>query len=395
VIRVLYVQPNAEIGGADIALWRLLRNLDKQRYTPIVVAPRRGPLTLPMEEAGALVRIVPMRQLRPLPDPLHQLRYVGSFRSTVARLARVIREEHIDIVHSNSLFCLYGAFAARSCRRHHVWHVREILSRRHPARAMLTKLAVQLSAQVITTSPAVSTMFGTRSLNSGRITSLAEGVDVHEYSPEVNGAALRARLNIPLSAPLIGFVARLDPWKGLEIFLRAASLVGDQFPHARFLIAGDAPPGYEPYARRMRVLAGELGLGERTHFLGWCSPIEAMPAVMAALDIYVHCSTSPEPWGLTILEAMSSGKPVVAANAGGPTTIVVSGKTGWLVTPNDPTSLAGKLIALLQDPELTAAMGEASRQRVLEQFALPAYVREIETLYDLLAEQRPYPIRHL
>lgn len=391
-MRILYIQPSSEIGGSDVALWRTLRELDKRRFTAVVVVPRPGPLTQLMQDCGAHVRVVPMQQLRPLPDPRYQFHYLLSFWLTVVRLVRVIHEERIDVVHTNSLYCLYGAWAALFTRRPHIWHVREIVSPRHPARPVLTAMAMLLSARVLAMSVPVAAMFSERARSSGRIAILGDGVDTIEYRPAIGGHRIRTELGIPSKTPLIGFVARLDPWKGLEVFLHAAALVSAHFPDARFLVSGDAPPGFESYADEMKALAQSLGLGDRVLFTGWRYRLRDIPELMAALDVFVHCALSPEPWGLVVLEAMAMGKPVVAAGAGGPAGMVLPGKTGWLGIPGDARSFADKICSLLQDPATASSMGKTGRERVLEHFALSDYVRRIETVYDQVCRKTKYSV---
>lgn len=384
--KILYVQPSAEVGGSDIALWRMLRTLDTGRFPAVVVCPRPGPLTELMQQAGAGVRFVPMQQLRPLLDPRYQARYLAHFWPTVRRVAQVIREEQIDVVHTNSLFALYGAWAARVTHRPHVWHVREILPPRHPARLALTTMALRLSTHVIAMSGAVAAMFPQECWATGRVTILGDGVDTAEYHPAVSGARVRGELGIGPQTPLIGFVARLDPWKGLDVFLRAAALVHTRFPTAHFLISGDAPAGFEHHARKMRELAAALRIGEQTVFSGWRYRLRDIPEVMAALDVFVHCSTAPEPWGLVVLEAMAAGTPVVAANAGGPAEMIVPGANGWLGDRGNAQSFANAICALLDNPRQAAEIGRAGRQRVLDCYDLTRYVRALERLYQDVAQ---------
>src|SRR4030095_15142298 len=120
--KILYIQPNSETGGSDHCLFRLVCTLDRCRYEPVVVLPQNGPMAPLFERIGVKVRFQQMAQLRTIPSLHYQTRYLARFWSTVAQLACVIRDERIDIVHTNSLYSLYGAWAARRARRPHVWH---------------------------------------------------------------------------------------------------------------------------------------------------------------------------------------------------------------------------------------------------------------------------------
>jgi glycosyltransferase involved in cell wall biosynthesis len=107
-----------------------------------------------------------------------------------------------------------------------------------------------------------------------------------------------------------------------------------------------------------------------------------MPDVFAAFDIFVLPSILPEPFGLVVIEAMASGKPVVATAPGGPSETVVDGETGFLVPPSDASAIAKALEELLADPAKRISMGDAGRRRAREVFSLPRYVSEFEELYD-------------
>src|SRR5262245_48529353 len=118
--RILYVQPNNEVGGSDIALLRLIQGLDRQRVEPCVVLPSNGPMTRLLQAEGVRLLFLPMTQLRTLPSPGYQARYLARVWPTVRDLALLIREERVDIVHTNSLYCLYGGFAARLAHKPHL-----------------------------------------------------------------------------------------------------------------------------------------------------------------------------------------------------------------------------------------------------------------------------------
>jgi glycosyltransferase involved in cell wall biosynthesis len=214
-----------------------------------------------------------------------------------------------------------------------------------------------------------------------------DGIDVLAFTPEVDGSAVRAELGVPKTAPLIGFVARLDPWKGADVFIRAAAVVSMQRHDAHFAIIGGELPGHEHHAAALLRLADDLGLGHRIHFAGWRYPPESMPAVMAAVDVLLHTAIRPEPFGLVFLEAMAAGRPVVAAEGGGVPEVVDNGVTGLLTAPGDWEAAAAAVASLLKDRQRARVMGMAGRRRVECHFDVRAQVRKIEAVYERLLEQ--------
>ena len=120
--------------------------------------------------------------------------------------------------------------------------------------------------------------------------------------------------------------------------------------------------GEEAYEQRLRELAGELGIAEQVEFRGFR---EDVGAELAAMDVAVHCSVVPEPFGQVVVQAMAAGRPVVAAAEGGPAEIVTDGVDGLLVPPREPALLAAVLRRLAEDPGLRERLGVAGRATAL------------------------------
>jgi len=378
---VLLVQPTSEVGGSDLALLRLVTGLDKERYRPIVALPGPGPLVRKLADSGASVRFVSMPPLRRTLNPLIQGRYAAGFLPSVAALRRVILEDRIDIVHSNSLFTLYGGAAARRTGRPHVWHIREILTGRGPVRTFLVRLVRRWATEAIAMSSAVAQMLAEGS-RPARSRVIPDGVDLDQFHPAISGGRIRQELGIPDSAPLVTFIARLDPWKGLEIFLRAARAIKSDIPQARFLVAGGPIPTHAAYADRMKALASELEIASCTFFTDWRYRLDDIPEVLAASSLLVHASIEPEPFGLVLIEAMACGRPLVATAAGGVLDIVEDGATGLLVAPGDAAATARAAVRILSDPAVASALGRAGRQRAEREFGLRSCVQRVESLYQ-------------
>lgn len=387
---VLYVQPTSEVGGSDVALFRLITHLDRERYRPVVVLPRMGPLVARLERADIRVVFLPMKQLRSTKNFVYQMAYLGHFWPTSLRLARIVRKEGASLVHSNSLFALYGPWAAVFASVPHVWHVREIPSLPTPIRKLLTWLVVRLSARVIPMTNGVAQLFGPEAVRGGRVTSIPDGIDLATFNPSVRGHRVRRELQIDPAAPLLGFVGRLDPWKGADVFIRAAGRVATQRPDARFLICGGELPGYADHAASLKRLARQLGLDGLIRFTGWTYRLDDIPEVMAAIDVLVHTSVRPEPFGLVLVEAMATAKPVVASHGGGVPEVVEPNVTGLLTPPGDWEAVARAALDLLADPERAREMGRRGRKRAERLFDVGAYARKIEALYSsVLREPKP------
>jgi glycosyltransferase involved in cell wall biosynthesis len=208
--------------------------------------------------------------------------------------------------------------------------------------------------------------------------SIPNGVDT-SAGPVADPARCRATFELPLQGPLVGMMARLAPGKGIDEFIRAGRLLADRWPEVRLVVAGDGPLRGEAQA-----LCAQLGMEGRLYLVG---EIASPRELVGALDMLVVASTS-EGSSVAAMEAMASGKPVVATAVGGVPEVVADGETGVLVRPGDPEALAAGIEALLRDPEKARRMGEHGRQRAAAKFDVRQMVARTKQVYaDLLRHE--------
>ncbi len=182
----------------------------------------------------------------------------------------------------------------------------------------------------------------------------------------------------------VGIVGRIAPWKGQHIFLEAAAVVLGAAHRqtdcdARFVIVGAPLFGEEAYDKELRRRAESLGIGSRVEFLGFQRDV---PAVLQNLDILVHASVTPEPFGQVVIEGMAEGLPVIGTDGGGVREIITHGQNGLLVPMGDATALARELLGLLRDPARARRLGSAGYAHVWQNFTAAQSARKIERVYD-------------
>ena len=177
---------------------------------------------------------------------------------------------------------------------------------------------------------------------------------------------------------LVGLVGRLTRWKGQHIFLEAAAQVRRQFPETKFQIIGSAMFGEESYEQEIRSLSRGLALEDCVEFTGFRNDV---PRLVDKLEILVHASTTGEPFGQVITEAMLAAKPVIATRGGGVPEIVQHGTTGLLVPMGDAGAMADAICAILSNPDLARAMGKAGRERALQHFTVEKTVPHLEAIF--------------
>jgi glycosyltransferase involved in cell wall biosynthesis len=356
-IRVVVVDHVARMSGAEIATLRLVEALGS-RVAVHAVLGEDGPLVAALQDAGARVTVLP------LPPKVRDLRRddtVGAGRRSALgassnyawQLARLLRRERPDLVHTVSLkAALYGGLAGRLALRPVVWHVHDLVDETHlpgPTVRTVRRAARRLPRLVMANSAA--TLASLPGAREGRV------VPNPVPEPRLSAAPAAGRVRT------VGMVGRIAPWKGQDVFLRAFS---EAFPvpsRTRAVLAGVPLFGEEAFAARLESLARALRIRDRVDFLG---PVDDVDAVLADLDVLVHCSVLPEPFGQVIVEGMAAGVPVVAAAAGGPTEIVTDGLDGLLTSPGDVGDLAFALSRLDYDPALRRRLSQGGFRRAAD-----------------------------
>jgi glycosyltransferase involved in cell wall biosynthesis len=373
-IKIVHVINSFEFGGAEAMLCNLLLRTDRDRFEPSVVALIDDlSVAGPVIDAGIPITVMGMRPGVPSP-------------TGVARLARHLRRVRPTIVqtwmdHSN----LIGGLAARLATRapvvwgvHHSDHVRALTKRT----TLITvgacaRLSAYLPARIVFCSEHARTLYAHRGFAQAKMEVIPNGFDTRRFRPDLAARApIRQELRIEESTPLIGLVARYDPFKDHAGFLRAAALLLKTRPDARFLLCGR---DVDDDNTALASLVDSLGIASQCHLLG---PRRDVPRVMAALDILASSSIS-EAFPLTVGEGMACGVPCVATDVGDSALII--GATGCIVPPRDPQRMAdawNDLLALT--PEARRNMGMAARRRVCELFDLDAVTRRYESLYRSL-----------
>ena len=391
-LKIAFVSHTAQPGGGELALVELIRHLDRTRVVPIVIVFSSGPLC-ELLQGLADVHIVSLDSsiLNARKDSLGSYRILkpGGIASVVLfvhRLCKLFRQMDLDIVHANSLKTdVLAGIAARLCGLPVLWHVRDQISHDYlprPAAVVFRLLARILPSFIVANSASTLACLSLRAgVSSGSKAKKAAVVHDGVHLPTLENPA------VPSSLPLItvGLVGRISPWKGQDIFLLAAARVLRRFPEARFLIVGASLFGEQAFEHHVRSLCEELDLSGQVEFTGFDTRIRTR---IAQMDILVHASTLPEPFGQVIIEAMAAAKPVIATNGGGVPEIVVDGVTGLLVPMRDADRMADAICRLIAAPVLRAEMGVRGRERVHQLFTIEQTAMKVHDIYDAIIMNR-------
>lgn len=370
--RVLFVQGAGERGGAERALLCLMSELPGLGLEPVMAALADGPFLDEVRDAG--VTVVPVAaSVR-----ARQLWRVGPLTEAIATLGRQL---DAGVVHvSGEKMALFGGRAASAIGRPCVVWLHDAPFR--DARSAAIEIGMRLSPRSVAVVPSawMARAFRLRLRLSTEL--IPYGIDVSPARTPRPHADLARELGWPERSTIVTHVARLQRWKGADVFLRAAARVGARRPDLRFLVVGGALYGWEQdYAASLPVLAARLGLGARVHFAGHRD--DAMD-LMSASDVVVHSSRRPEPFGLVVAEAMVRGRAVIASRTGGPEEQIDDGVTGLLVPPGDDAALAAAMERLAGDGAVRAAMGAAATEVAVARWSARATAKQFVDLYHRL-----------
>jgi len=369
-IRLLTISPTCERGGSDINLLRLLKNLDKNEYEILHLIPYAGPIIDELKNAGVRVEVVDMPRIRFFKNPLKYIIVLLRFFPAVFRIRNIIVDNGIDIVCTSSMVNLYGALAARFAHRPHILMVHEYLF----ILRLVSPYFYHLSEKIICCSRMASQMFK----KNGKVLVRHLGLDLDEFSPDINTDAIGQELRT--HGKLISMFCRFAPWKGPEVFIRAANYIKSD---VKFIIFGEPVIGKESYLIKLKKTIEQLGLKDKVFINSENN--KNIPQIMAISDIIVHASLRPEPFGLVIIEAMAMGKPVIASKLGAPQEIITDGEDGILLEPGNPKTLALAISRLLQEPEFAKNMAAKAREKVVQNFDIRKYAEEFDAIFKSMA----------
>jgi glycosyltransferase involved in cell wall biosynthesis len=399
-VRIAFVSVSDQLGGSEVVLLDLLTQVRRLRPSWILhlIAPGCGPLSERARAAGASVHIVPM------PDAVAHIGESASRHKPVSLAGQLAAaagalpayEERFrdrlaavrpDIVHSNGFKAhLLTARANGEARR--LWHLHEYVEHRPLTRRLLRWYAPRCDAWVANSasvSADVARAAGDRFHSPPHV--IPNGVDLQRFSPDGPRVDLDALAGLPPAPPgvtRVGLIATFSRWKGHDVFLPALSQIPTAAAVRGYVIGGPVydTAGSQHSMEDMRALARSLGCEDRVGFTGF-QPDAA--SVMRSLDVVVHASTAPEPFGLVLTEAMASGRALVSSAAGGSAEIVEGEVNALVHTAGDPSSLSAAILRLVRDGDLRERLGRTGRAHVAERYDVRAFGARFVHVYEELA----------
>jgi L-malate glycosyltransferase len=325
-----------------------------------------------LQEQLAAQQLLPASNLFELP-----LRNALDFKSA-RRLARIVRERRIEILHAH----MARDYPLAALATRHNNEARLIITRHvlFPLNKIHRLTLSRVSRVIAVSEPVARTLSAQRIFPEQKISVVPNGIDLKRFdaSGRARGRAnLCRRLGIDENRLLIGTLGELNPLKGHADFLRAAALIAKQFPTADFIIAGADSSDTGEHRAALERLISELGLKGRAHLAGW---LDDVAPYLSALDLFVSASRN-ESFGLVIVEAMASQVAIVATMTEGARSIIEDGVSGRLVAVGDVDALAASVCKLLANVDERRGLVAQALEVVRERFSVERMVADTERIY--------------
>lgn len=405
-MRICCLSVSDQLGGSEVALAGMISAIGRSHHNwhVHVVLPGNGPLRDRLIEAGARCSVVTIPPALARMGEWSAVQEGWSAGARVAlglrlcetaaalpayesRLARAIEEVQPDVLHTNGLKAHVLGARVKHSRHRLVWHLHEYVSPRKLTRWLLRRYASRCSA-VVANSASVAADVGTSLDPAPPIHVVTNSVDLDVFSPigpRLDLDSLAGLSPPPSEIVRVGLVATYGRWKGHDVFLDALARVSSSAPGVRGYIIGG--PLYDTtdsqYTRaELQAMIESRRLNDRVGLTGFLDPA----AAMRALDVIVHASTQPEPFGLVIAEAMACGRAVIATGHGGAAEFTADGQNALIARPGDMRALADAIERLIRNPHLRTDLGTRARDTALQRFSPERMASQVMGIFETLVQ---------
>lgn len=361
-VKIIHVTLSLNIGGLENLVLKLLSKIDREKYIPhVCTMTANSDLVDEFLANDVCVHVLEKRE--------------GIDWSLSFRLRDLFRQLGVDIVHTHNIApYLYATIGAKMAGVPVVIHTEHSNLFSHQKRLMSAeRVFSKVTDAIISDSEKVTAqLISGQKIDPNKVKTIINGIDTDSFaeSARIN---LSAKIGIPEEHKVVGIVARLVPVKNHKMLLESFSLIKQKLKRVNLVIVGDGPLRGE-----LESYAKTLGIAEYVTFLGNRRDV---PELMSAFNLFA-LSSLDEGLSLTLLEAMSSGLPIVATEVGGNPEVVVCGETGFIVPSQNPAAFAQACVKLLSDDNLALEMGRQGLERVRALYSIDKMTRSYEQVYE-------------
>ncbi|RLD27265.1 MAG: hypothetical protein DRI75_09965 [Bacteroidetes bacterium] len=382
---ILFIHQSSELYGSDKTLFYLAREVNNNpNFNAIVVIPNNGPLKELLENNNIKVIISPIVKVsRSMFTIKNIFRLPFIIYSATRKLNKALKNTKIDIVHSNTLAVLVGAFYSKQNKIKHIWHVHEIISKPKIVSKLFPMIVNYFSKIVIYNSNATKTSLSDKHKRlASKSVTILNGLNRDEkLTPISEIRRIRNEVfKFEEKNIVLGLVGRINNWKGHHLLLDSFKRLIEEFDNIKLVFIGSAPAGQENLVKELQEKISLYNLQGACKIIPFQKDIWK---IWDSINVAVIPSTEPEPFGLVALEAMLASKAVVAANHGGLKEIVENEITGLLFEPSNKEDLIKKIKKLIVDKQISNSLGNRGYERAIKEFSLDKYCSNFFKIYEI------------
>lgn len=383
MINILYLHAGSEMYGADKVLLGLVTGLDKKKFHPIVILPSKGKLSVALEKVGIETYVVGYPILRrKYFNWKGIIKYVISYRVSVSKIYKLVKNKRIRLIHINTIAVLEGISLRKKLKVPMIWHIHEIIQKPKIVFKITSFLVGMFSDKVVAVSKSVEDhLISSRLVNPNKINVIYNGIDNTSFYPNLRKDYLFRELNIPKTSIRVGMIGRVNSWKGQNDFLKAVSPLLEIHSNLYAIMVGGVFQGEE---WRMEQLVDSVEGDANKKQIRVLDFRDDTPNLHDFFDIFVLPSTNPDPLPTVVLESMATGKPIIGYRHGGIVEMVKENYNGLLVSPGKVKDLSVSIEHLIRNKKLRSEMGTNSFIRENKFFSMESYIKKFSDLYKTM-----------
>ena len=357
--KILFIHQAAELYGSDKTLLYLLNHLNREKFLPVVIVPYNGKLVEELKKKNIKVYISPILKLhRNVFKPLNFLKFIKEFVFGFYNLIKINRKYQFDIIYSNTLALLIGAFFSRAYKIKNTWDVHDIIDHPKSIANLYPKLLNGFPNSIVCNSNSTKNNLIKRLVALNKKTTV-----IHNGLYHLNEINFSKESNTSLTFGIIGRISHL---KGHKFLIKTLKNNLSKYNY-KLLIVGSPVPKQEAYLEDVKQLINSPLLQNKIEIIPFQQDLSL---IWQKIDVLIVPSIEPESFGLVAVEAMLAKKPVIGSNHGGLTEIIVHEETGLLFKPNSEEALAHAIIDLINHPEKRKSFGEKGYKRAINEFSI-------------------------
>lgn len=377
---ILFLHSGAELYGADKILIEVLKGLDKKKFFPLVIIPNKGPLEKELKKYNIKFIVYDFPILRRQYFNVHgMIKYTSKFIRSMFYIKKVVKNNNIDIISSNTLAVLEGAIFSKMFRKSHVWHIHEIIKEPKVMQLFYRKIVPNLSQNVICVSNAVKkNLFTENNINKANVRVIHNGINKN-LTCSININEIKKNLQIDDKRIIVGMIGRINKIKGQSYMVDVTKELVKKYPDILIIMVGGVFEGQEQLKIDLEEMIKKNNLQNNIMIFDFDQEVDKYYNIF---DIFILPSIKPDSFPTVVLEAMSYGKPIIAHVTGGVNEMVEDRENGILIYDINIENTYNAIQELVINKELRKKYGIKSKEIMESKFSSEIFYKKINEFYS-------------